>query len=207
MTGAIGLYAFIISITLSGTLLALLVARIDRKIEDKKYVKNSIVLPGLIVNVVFVLLYFLKILPPVPISLKYIGIYHSIEKQDGQFALNYERAWGRFWEAGAQAYIKRGGDKIYCFVSIFSPAQFSEKINLVWFKKTLGGWSVHDTIPLPIVGGRDRGYRGYAYKGNFDPGDWQVRVVTSDSREVGRIYFDVQNSQDSKPREWRQDLY
>src|SRR5690606_23411844 len=120
VSGSIGVFAFIISMTLSMSIYALIIAKVDKKIEDKKFVRNRVILPGLIINISFVLLYFFKILPPVPISLKYIGIYHSIEKQNGDFYLNYERDWWRFWQSGAQTYIKRDGDKIYCFVSIFS---------------------------------------------------------------------------------------
>lgn len=207
VSGSIGMFAFILSIILSLAIYAFLVAKVDKKIEDKKFVRNRVILPGLIINISFILLYFFKILPPVPISLKYIGIYHSIEKQNGDFYLNYERDWWRFWQSGAQTYVRREGDKVYCFVSIFSPTQFAEKLNLVWFKKTIGGWSVHDTIPIPILGGRDQGYRGYTYKGNFETGDWQIRVVTSDDREVGRIYFSVEDGDPSEQREWRRDIY
>ncbi|MCJ8276008.1 MAG: DUF2914 domain-containing protein [Bdellovibrionales bacterium] len=207
MTGAIGILAFIIAIALSVSLFLLLVTQVNKKMEDKDFVKKRILLPGLVVNISFVLLYFFKVLPPVPISIKFIGIYHDIQKSNGQFALNYERDWWRFWQSGAQTFVKREGDKVYCFVSIFSPAQFSEKLNLVWMKHTVGGWSVQDTIPLAIRGGRDQGYRGYAVKSNYENGDWQIRVVTSDAREVGRISFTISDADPSSQREWRQDTY
>ena len=207
ITKTIGVFAFILSMTLSLSLFLLLCLRIQKAKEDKSWVNKNVLGPGLIIQTVFVLLYFFKALPPVPISLKYAGIYHNIQKEKGVFALNYERSWWRIWQSGAQTFVKRQGDPIYCFVSIFSPTQFEDQVKLIWYKKNKRGWEERDQIGLPIVGGRDQGYRGYAYKSNYEVGDWQVRVVTSDLREIGRIYFDVVLAEEGTTRQWRQDLY
>ena len=42
-----------------------------------------------------------------------------------------------------------------------------------------------------IYGGRELGFRGYAYKNNYLPGDWKVFVETQDGLELGRISFNV----------------
>jgi hypothetical protein len=207
ITGSLGLYPFILAMVLSMSLFYWICVRIQRLTEDTKWVAKNMMLPGLIIQLSFVGLYFFKVLPPVPISLKYIGIYHDIQKQDQSFVLSYERDWWRFWQSGAQTYLKREGDKLYCFVSIFSPTQFSDQMQIVWYYKGRKGWGRRDAIPLQIRGGRDQGYRGYAVKSNFEEGAWQVRVITSDKREVGRIYFDVTQASPLEPRQWRQDLY
>lgn len=207
ITGKIGVIAFILSMTFSMCLFLLFCVRINKKINERNWVNKRVLLPGLIVQVVFVLLYITRLLPPVPVSLKYIGIYHNIQKQDGQFYLDFEREWWKVWQSGAQTFIKRDGDKVYCFVSIFSPSQFKDDMRVSWFKKTAEGWQKHDNIPLPIVGGRDNGFRGYAFKSNFDSGKWQVRVLTSDEREVGRISFTVVDGDPGTVRQWRRDLF
>jgi len=51
------------------------------------------------------------------------------------------------------------------------------------------GWVLQDTIPINILGGRERGFRGYGVKANYQPGRWKVQVETTDGREIGRIYF------------------
>ncbi len=207
MTGAIGMLSFLLAMAISMAVYYLLCTRILRKKQDLSWVQKNLLAPGLIVQVVFVALYIFKLLPPVPISMKFIGVYHDIQKPADKFVLSYERDWWRFWQSGAQTFLKREGDKVYCFVSIFSPTQFSDQVRLVWFKSTPNGWSRRDEVPLTIQGGRDQGYRGYAYKSNFEMGDWQVRVLTSDDREVGRISFDVTPSDSSAARVWRQDFY
>jgi len=55
------------------------------------------------------------------------------------------------------------------------------------------GWTLQDTIPIKIVGGRELGFRGYGFKTRYDPGKWKVHVETTDGREIGRIYFTLEN--------------
>ncbi len=207
LTGNIGLLSFMVAMAISMSVYYLLCTRIHRRKEDLKWVQRNLLAPGLIVQLVFVTLYVLKLLPPVPVSLKFIGVYHDIKKPENQYVLSYERDWWRFWESGAQTFVRREGDAVYCFVSIFSPTQFSDQIRLVFYKNTTQGWQRRDAIPLQIHGGNDRGYRGYAYKSNYENGDWQVRVLTSDDREVGRISFEVVPADPSTERVWRQELY
>ncbi len=207
LTGEIGSLPFLFAMAISMAVYYLLCTRIHRKKGDLRWVQKNLLLPGLFIQITFVVLYAVKLLPPVPISLKFIGIYHEIQKPDDRYVLSYERDWWRLWQSGAQTFIKREGDSVHCFVSIFSPTQFSDQLRLVWYYSTQQGWSRRDAIPLPIKGGRDQGYRGYAYKSNFEEGDWQVRVLTSDEREVGRISFEVVPASPSTQRVWRQDFY
>jgi len=208
VTGALGVTSFVLAMVLSVSLYLIVCVRIDKVTNDKSWLNKNILAPGLAVQFAFVLLYFLKVLPPVPVSIKYIGVYHHIERQENQFVLSYERDWWRFWQSGAQTFSTRQDDRIYCFVSIFSPTQFEDRVRLQWLHKDKDkGWRIHDNIPLVIKGGREQGFRGFAYKSNFSLGQWQVRVQTSDNREVGRIYFNVQKSNAKQPRQWRQDFY
>ena len=206
-TGQIGWFPFLTAIGLSTSIFILFTRRISDKHEDRAWVNKNIFLPGIFIQLVFVILYFFKVLPPVPVSIKYVGIYHKIEKPEDKFVLSYERDWWRFWEAGAQTFLRREGDAVYCFVSIFSPTQFSDQVRLVWYYRGSNGWDRRDAIALPIRGGRSEGYRGYAYKSNFENGSWQVRVVTSDDREVGRISFDVEDANPNGIRQWSHDYY
>jgi len=214
VSGEIGVIPFAVATILSTSLFFYLVLRIDRKVKDPNIIINGALIPGVIVNLVFCLLYFFKLLPPVPLSLKYIGIYHQVEKQGGDYVLSYEKAdWWRYWEKGAQTFLAEPGDAIHTFVQIFSPTDFSDQVQLVWLKKAEnknGGseWKTWDTIPMTIRGGRSDGYRGSANKSKYDPGHWMVKVVTSDERELGRLYFDVlSRPQDRAPRQFHQDVH
>jgi len=78
------------------------------------------------------------------------------------------------------------------FFRVFSPANFSDQVLLRWHRRLPGGWALQDTIPIRIVGGREAGFRGFGFKGNYEPGSWKIQVETTDAREIGRIYFELE---------------
>jgi len=78
-----------------------------------------------------------------------------------------------------------------------------------WFHREAQGWAPQDTIPIKIVGGRAEGFRGYGFKSKFQPGAWKVQIETTDGREIGRVYFDVEPAAASvnpAPRSFRVDV-
>lgn len=138
--------------------------------------------------------YWTGLLPPVPLSLQFIGIYHHVQKDsaEGRYILQTERPWWKFWHQGDQDFFFRQGDSVYAFVRVFAPGEFEDQVGLAWYRKNpKSGWVLWDRIPLKIVGGREEGYRGYAYKSNYQEGEWQVRVEVHDGREIGRISLDL----------------
>ena len=64
---------------------------------------------------------------------------------------------------------------------------------------------LQDTIPIRITGGRAEGFRGYGFKSKYQPGEWKVQIETTDGREIGRIYFDLELAPES-PRAFRVDV-
>ena len=159
----------------------------SRKWENLK----KLLLPQLAVVLTFASLYTLKILPPIPLSIKEIGIYHDVQKTDGKYITRDLTSWLNFWSSGDTDFQARAGDKVYVFAKIFSPGGFAGKIYLRWLKKTQDGYITSDRITLKITGGRAQGYRGYAYKSNYSPGQWQVRIETEEGLEIGRIGFEI----------------
>jgi hypothetical protein len=144
------------------------------------------------VAVGFLAFYLLRLIPPVPLSIPFMGVYHSVERTDTGYRLSHERPAWRFWHNGDQHFAARPGDKVYVFFRIFSPARFSDQMEMRWYwKDPARGWTLHDSIPIRIVGGREQGFRGYGVKSNYRPGAWKVQVETTDGREIGRMYFDL----------------
>lgn len=206
--GEIGWIPFLLAIVVSSAYMIFLYQLLIRSQVDPAKALTQVLFPSVMVNVVFVALYWFAILPPVPLSITKIGIYQNIEKQNGQFHLYYDRPWWKFWEKGAQTFLSRPGDVINCFVQVYSPSKFRENLSITWFKKNnQGEWKSWDSIALPVVGGRAEGYRGYVKKSNYEPGEWRVGVYTSDKREVGRIYFEVVTEISLEPRKFREDIY
>jgi hypothetical protein len=152
------------------------------------------VLPQFAVGVFLVLLYVFKLIPPVPLAAKYMGIYHNIERENGAYKLSYTRPTWKFWQNGDQSFVAIPGDKIHCFVQIFSPSSIDDRVIFHWQFQTERGWQSSDRIAINVKGGRDDGFRGYSIKSAFQPGDWRVSVESMDGREIGRINFTVLSS-------------
>lgn len=168
--------------------------------------KRQILLPLLSVFLGYLMLYLLKITPPVPLSIPFIGVYHGVERENGQFQLANERLWWKFWQNGDQDFLAQTGDKIYVAFRVFSPTRFSDQVAMRWYwRDNKLGWVLQDSIPIKIVGGREEGFRGYGVKSNYTPGRWKVHVETSDGREIGRVYFNLELSE-TAPRTFEHDL-
>jgi hypothetical protein len=155
---------------------------------------RQVLAPALAVLVLFVASYLLRVIPPVPLSIPFIGVYHGVERTEQGYVLVHERPWWRLWEHGDQYFLAQPDDRVYVFFRVFSPARFADRVRMRWFWEPGGrGWLLQDSIPIDIVGGREEGFRGYGYKSNYQPGRWKVQVETTDGREIGRVYFTVES--------------
>ncbi len=158
------------------------------------------------VHLIFCAFYFLTWLPPVPLSLQFAGVYQEVSRKGDVFELKYDRPWWRFWERGAQTFLARDGDRVHCFARIFSPTGMKDRITAHWMHKVpQHGWQTTDRIPIEVSGGRQEGFRGLTYKNNYEPGYWRVLFETSDGRELGRIYFTIENDDEKTERTFNVD--
>ena len=202
LIGFVGYIPFILGLSLAGLVGWFLFKRLRLRMpEQELWLKKQVLSPFTGVLLAFLLLYVAHLIPPVPLSIQYIGVFHEIAKKDGKYLLGYNPA-GRTWFGfGEPVFLVRPGDRPHCFARIFAPRNFKDEIFVRWYlKEAKRGWQPQDRIPLPISGGRDQGFRGYTVKSNFQPGEWQVRVETSDGREMGRTYFSIENDPSTEPR-------
>ncbi|MGH7232482.1 MAG: DUF2914 domain-containing protein [Nitrospiraceae bacterium] len=148
--------------------------------------------------------YFLNWIPPVPLSLKFGGIYHQVSKTDGVYSLAYEEGpWYQVWKRSDDPF--RGDGPIYCFTAVFAPVDLKTTIYHRWQHRSAGtgpqhGFSQTDRIAIPISGGREAGYRGYTVKQRVKAGDWRVDVETEDGRIIGRVKFQVREPVGEEPK-------
>ena len=130
LLGFVGIVPFTLSVIATGLVLGGIVKLLKKKIQDSRLLLKSIAAPGGIVLVLFFLFYLVGWIPPVPLSVQTMGIYHSIEKSEGQYLLSHERPGWKFWHKGDQDFYAEPGDKINFFAEIFSPARFDESVIL-----------------------------------------------------------------------------
>ncbi len=207
IAGETGIFIFFASLTCSSLVVAAVYYVLRKKNIAKKRINNHLLAPSISMLVLFILLYFLKVIPPVPLSLKHIGIYHNIEKSGGDYYLYQQTPKWKFWHKGDQIFDAKTGDRIFLFTKIFSPGGFKDNVFINFqFRNNKDTWKNTDRILLPIVGGREEGYRGYAYKRNYVPGSWRALIETENGLEIGRINFEVHLSEDSSEREFYKEI-
>jgi hypothetical protein len=153
---------------------------------------------GAIVLGIFVLfnaLYFLDIIPPVPLSMKGIGVYHSISRDTaGNYTGTYEApAWFVFWRDTATTYTAAPGEAAYCFSAVFAPGKLTAPIShqWQWYNPITKKWETKETVSFSILGGRGQGYRGYTIESSLVPGSWRCNVQTQSGALIGRMSFTV----------------
>ncbi|MDP2648861.1 MAG: DUF2914 domain-containing protein [bacterium] len=150
------------------------------------------------IYVVFNILYFTGAIPPLPLALKYAGVYHGVERtQSGSYALSGEPIpWYNVFARYNTVFHAVSGDTAYVYTSIFAPSGLSTVILHEWqrYDETAGKWVTVAKIGFPIYGGRDGGYRGYSLKSNIAPGEWRVDVVTQYGQLIGRVAFTVESA-------------
>lgn len=154
------------------------------------------------IYVVFNFLYFTNIIPPIPLSLKDVGIYHSVVKfGSGEYQLKYEDGpWWQPWKRSDSTFHPTDGN-IFCFASVFAPTRLSTDIYHRWeyYDEETGDWTEHARLSYPISGGRDGGYRGYTLIENFQNGTWRCSVETGRGQVLGRETFHVDTTEPAAP--------
>jgi len=207
IAGSMGTWTFALAVALTVVLTFYLIRHLVQFIDEPPARKWwSLSWPPVAILSLIVVLYVNRWIPPVPLSLKYIGIYHQIERENGGYRLIYPKPpFYLFWREESRPFLARPEDAIHCFVRIFAPRRFTHQIYMVWSYKNpvTGEYMNSDRIPLPIYGGRGEGYRGMTAKSRFEPGDWRITVETNDARPIGSISFTVKPDGSTDPRTWR----
>jgi hypothetical protein len=195
----IGTWVFLASGGLSLAYISLFLWAVYRFILRGKYRVFHLVEVGAyigIVYVVFTIFYFINVIPPVPLSLKEIGIYHSVSRAtaaDAYYDLTFEAAsWFEFWRSTSENYHVTLGNPAYCVSSVFAPTDLATPIMHSWksYNEKTGKWEERAKISFAINGGRAQGYRGYSAK-TVTVGQWRCDVETQDGRLIGRTTFTV----------------
>ncbi|CAN5718012.1 DUF2914 domain-containing protein [soil metagenome] len=199
--GFVGWIPFAFAVAMTLLVFGGQVKLLSRSIVDRMLLSRAMLAPVVSVMAAFVVFYALGWIPPVPLSVREQGIYHLIEKKGDKVELSFEKSWWKFWQTSDTDFRAEVGDKIYFFAQIYSPTRISDQVAIHWLQKDAkGNWKSSDRIPMSVHGGRHEGFRGFAFKGNYTPGEWQVRVETSSGIEISRLYFDVVSAETTGPR-------
>ncbi len=148
-----------------------------------------------LIYVTFNFLYFANIIPPIPLSLKDLGIYHNIIRSENEtYSLTYEKpSWWLPLRKSDSVFHYAPGDNIYCYTSVFAPTKLATEIYHKWeyYDSSLGEWTFHGRFKYTIEGGRGDGFRGYTVIESVREGKWRCTVETERGQALGRETFTV----------------
>ncbi|MBY0376673.1 DUF2914 domain-containing protein [Patescibacteria group bacterium] len=168
-----------------------------RSKKDKH--KNKAII-FLLISSIFIIvniLYFTNLIPPIPLSLKDAGAYHSVEKtQNGNYNLTGEDyGWRGYFTPYPEFHTSKGGT-VYAFSSIFSPNDLNITIHHEWqyYDEDSKEWDTKSVINLSVLGGREDGFRTYSARSGLQPGKWRVNITNDLGQMIGHIRFTLVNS-------------
>ncbi len=139
-------------------------------------------------------LYFLNLIPPIPLSLRDAQVAHSIVRSANGYVLQVEKEnWFNTFLPGQTIHLE-SGKPVYIYSAIFAPTDLRTNIFHQWqfFDEPSHRWIDKERISFPIKGGRSEGYRGYSLKTVVAPGKWRVSIQTQRGQTVGRVGFVVE---------------
>ena len=139
--------------------------------------------------------YFTNIIPPIPLSLKDAGVYHTVEKSEqGQYAVSYEDQgfWG-FLNV-YDSFHSYASEPVYVLSAVFSPTNLDTNIVHEWqyYDETARSWVTASRITVAVVGGRADGYRTYTERDGLSRGKWRVNVETPQGQVIGTVRFRIE---------------
>jgi hypothetical protein len=181
----------LVSLAFMGFIMAGLTWVAPQKIREGRRTVLAVVVG---IYAAFHILYFTNIIPPIPLSLKEGGIYHSVRRTDGGFEIQFEPTpWYVLFRDYDIIFHYIPGEAAYAYSSVFAPTKLNTTILHRWsyYDEKSKEWLATDRLSFKIVGGRDGGYRGYTFKTNLIPGKWRVDVITERDQRLGQMSFQI----------------
>ena len=159
---------------------------------------------------VFVLLlvvisYFTGIIPPLPLALRDVGVYHSITRttdatDDALYTVQAETSTDPWWDfihvIPTTVHVTPEGSSFSVYSAVFAPIALTTAVvhRWQWYDPKTHAWVTLAEIAFPIDGGRNGGYRGYSTLTNLVPGKYRVSIELISGQVIGDLDFNVQST-------------
>lgn len=195
LIGQMGDDIFLLSGIASLLVVSLFVYLLDRFVPQRMANSSNIIFGS--IGLIFFLInlfYFTNIIPPLPLSLREADIYHYLARTPDGYRVSGEKEPTLSFLMPNKIIHLPSGNSLSAFSAVFAPTDFETSIIHDWqyYNPRLERWEGRSRVTLPIVGGRDGGYRGYSVKNNIEPGYWRVNIETLSGQIVGRLKFKVE---------------
>lgn len=191
---------FIISGLTSLILIFIFLYFLSRKVER---IKKDVKTLGITVISIFLfinILYFSNLIPPIPLTMRDVGIYHEIQRINDNYLVKTEecQSWDNCFFSSKKRHIDASRARIYFYSAVYAPSGMDMTMVHRWQRKNeeTGRWITKAEIPFNLYGGRSVGFRWYSYY-TVNPGLWRVTIQTERGQVVGRKRFHIIKEEDS----------
>ena len=140
-----------------------------------------------------VLAWTFDMIAPVPLVKQDLAVGHGFVREDDRFLLMVEQspAW-QFWRGQSPTVNVAEGERLYGVSAVFAPLGVTALLEHRWEVREAGGWRLVYRNTFQSTGGRERGFRGYSWVLNPQPGAWRLIVATQDGRTIGTLPLTVE---------------
>ena len=195
IVNAIDLWVFVVSGLVSVCIIMIytgVLARFVRTIQAQRFQIAFIVV---FIFILMILSYVANVIPPIPLSIREAGVYHSVQPLYGGGYLLHDEDETILDQIspGERIHIAPGG-RVFVYTAIFAPVDLRIRIVHHWqyYDESTRRWISKDRLSFSVAGGRNEGYRGFSMKTNVQPGIWRVDVETERRQVLGRIHIRVE---------------
>jgi hypothetical protein len=139
--------------------------------------------------------YFTDILPPLPLALSNVGVYHTVKRNGPIYTAAAEaQPLTTLFDFSHPVMHVAPGETLSVYSAVFAPINLTTRIahRWRWYDPQKRHWILQSVVSFRISGGREGGYRGYSIKSKPKPGAWRVDIDTIDGRLIGRVEFQVE---------------
>ena len=153
------------------------------------------ILPAWLLAGVLLLAWTLDMIAPVPLVKQDLAIGHGFVREGDRFLLMVEPApaW-QFWRKQAPVARVPEGERLYGVSAVFAPLGVTALLEHRWEVSDAGGWRLVYRNVFQSTGGRERGFRGYSWVLNPQPGEWRLIVATQDGRTIATLPVTVERA-------------
>ncbi|MDB5266554.1 MAG: hypothetical protein JWN89_369 [Parcubacteria group bacterium] len=166
-----------------------------KQVSPVDYRKERKFLVGIVLGIFAAvnIMYFTNLIPPLPLALKGGGVYHTLLRNGANYEVTYEEyGWKGFFKIYDDVHLLPN-DSVYAYSAVFSPSKLDIGIVHEWqhYNEASKTWETKARIDLPVIGGREGGFRTYSNRYGLESGRWRVNVETSRGQIIGRLLFNV----------------
>jgi hypothetical protein len=189
---SISAWVFVLAGFISLGLIYAFVQALSKRLEHIQEIRRGLFNSVITIFLTITALYFLNVIPPIPLSLKGVEIAHALSINNGVYTLEVEKE-NIFQKIipGQRVHLE-SGERLYAFSTIFAPINLNTNIVHVWqYQNTAGKWINSSELAFNISGGRENGYRGYSTTTKLHENRWRISVETERGQVLGRKTFKI----------------